>query len=447
MSFTSSGKNIISSVLNFFTNSSSDTNSDMSSNKDHSAFRPEVNISDQSTIEGGEGWKIGNILEKRHKKTPEEELWFSGVGEKNSYLPRNMENYPIHWHSNTHSSSQLALNISKNCYEMLPISQTSNFSYFHQFPPLHQELTGYQVDVSDYQEHFVTNIIDIVEDSLVEIVCNRSSNPSPHRLAAQTLANSNLNPNAKEFTPKEVIESVIVDPTDSVDEDKIDECIPDDSIEFRDDLTFKHSDNIQRPKDSIDEDVPSSSNTCAFLIIPGAHEEDSSDDDDDNEDDSDWWDSDEEANGQCIEIDPSEFQDLMPCPFYVSSLPCKKSSTLSSSDCISTTEVNTSLETCVDEIEKSSDERINKINELYFCDNDDLCATAKKCKVQFCDNLNVVIEEPDDISEDLAIARVSDFKERQADKERMERLLRPVFSPLHREKMFKKIYCDNSARI
>jgi len=54
----------------------------------------------------------------------------------------------------------------------------------------------------------------------------------------------------------------------------------------------------------------------------------------------------------------------------------------------------------------------------------------------------VVIEEPDDIAEDLQNARISDFPARKADQERMERLLAPILTKVHRDKMFQKIYGD-----
>lgn len=46
-----------------------------------------------------------------------------------------------------------------------------------------------------------SSILDMASDILVEFVCKQTE-PSAYRLAGETLAKSNLNPNAKEFTPK-----------------------------------------------------------------------------------------------------------------------------------------------------------------------------------------------------------------------------------------------------
>lgn len=55
-------------------------------------------------------------------------------------------------------------------------------------------------------------------------------------------------------------------------------------------------------------------------------------------------------------------------------------------------------------------------------------------KVTFTTALDVIYEDPN-LSEDLKLARMSDFIQRQADKARMERLLNPILSISHREKM------------
>lgn len=55
-------------------------------------------------------------------------------------------------------------------------------------------------------------------------------------------------------------------------------------------------------------------------------------------------------------------------------------------------------------------------------------------KVTFTTALDVIYEDPK-LSEDLKLARMSDFFQRQADKARMERLLNPILSTSHREKM------------
>jgi len=53
-----------------------------------------------------------------------------------------------------------------------------------------------------------------------------------------------------------------------------------------------------------------------------------------------------------------------------------------------------------------------------------------------------VIEEPEELAEDLCEARCSDLEQRRADRERQERLLGPVLTPVHRRRMYLKIYGD-----
>ena len=50
------------------------------------------------------------------------------------------------------------------------------------------------------------------------------------------------------------------------------------------------------------------------------------------------------------------------------------------------------------------------------------------------------IPEPKYLAEDLHLMRMSDFNMRRADRERMERLLSPLLTHSHREKIYRKIY-------
>lgn len=61
------------------------------------------------------------------------------------------------------------------------------------------------------------------------------------------------------------------------------------------------------------------------------------------------------------------------------------------------------------------------------------------CKVCFDEGTNVVIYEDPDLSEELAASRLSDFPQRQADKERMERLIGPILTELHRDKVRRRL--------
>ena len=61
----------------------------------------------------------------------------------------------------------------------------------------------------------------------------------------------------------------------------------------------------------------------------------------------------------------------------------------------------------------------------------------EKTLVRFSDmSLNKIIYEPEDLVEDLAMARKSDFRKRQAEKARMERIMEPVLSKFQRDKVY-----------
>merc|ERR1712004_642344 len=86
--------------------------------------------------------------------------------------------------------------------------------------------------------------------------------------------------------------------------------------------------------------------------------------------------------------------------------------------------------------------RVNRtFNEKYSAPGLGNLGERKSGKVRFSDEATwQVIEEPEDLAEDLCEARCSDLEQRRADRERMERLLGPVFAAVHRRKMFCKIY-------
>ena len=80
---------------------------------------------------------------------------------------------------------------------------------------------------------------------------------------------------------------------------------------------------------------------------------------------------------------------------------------------------------------------IDDINRNYFKDGEFCFIQKRKTLVRFSDmSLNKIIYEPEDLVEDLAMARKSDFGKRQADKARMERMIEPVLSKFHRDKVY-----------
>ena len=55
-------------------------------------------------------------------------------------------------------------------------------------------------------------------------------------------------------------------------------------------------------------------------------------------------------------------------------------------------------------------------------------------------NVITIIFEPKYLAEDLHLMRIGDFIMRWADRDRMERLLTPILTHSHREKIYRKIY-------
>ena len=51
-----------------------------------------------------------------------------------------------------------------------------------------------------------------------------------------------------------------------------------------------------------------------------------------------------------------------------------------------------------------------------------------------------IILEPESLAEELQLARIGEFAARQADRERMERLIGPILTQTHRQNIYQKIY-------
>jgi len=403
-------------------------------------------------------------------------------------------------------TSQYAFNINKNCYESLPVHQTS----YNPYSPYQQDFYPHEFQYFKEEEEeeetlalapsllplgtLYENIMDFMEITIVQYVCQRT-HPSPFRLAAETLARSKLNPNAKEFTPMVKTNSVIKGDGEMEEKkrcrtpEQSDEMDEGESIEESSNhldlyLVTENKGNVgiriettnERQQTSSTEqklvaDEPNCSNVEGKSSEYISHEElmqynasdnsfcdsnittdenhfvllneDDSDDDcfDDDDDDSDW-DSDEQSTGQCVEIDPSEFEDLFPSPLLMTNLRVCK--TKSSNPELLFCPVIQSQSTTLDNLSNQPSRTISDINKKLFDQDQAIPRSCRKSdkSVQFCDDVNV-IEEPDDLADDLQNARISDFPGRQADKERMERLLAPILTEVHRGKMYQKIYGGN----
>merc|ERR1712131_185523 len=93
-------------------------------------------------------------------------------------------------------TSQVAYNINSNCYENLPVHQTVNNPYcLYPEEVYYPEFNNFEM-TQEFEEseqsfqplsYLYDNIIDFVENTIVQYICQRSS-PSPYRLAAEVLA-------------------------------------------------------------------------------------------------------------------------------------------------------------------------------------------------------------------------------------------------------------------
>jgi hypothetical protein len=410
------------------------------------------------------------MLHSAHRMSKEQSEWFKNTEESptfevppdtfNSYLkPKKCK--PA---DQEYSTSQVAFNINNSTFENLQIQQTTDNPYspyleedFHSAGIQYFEV-GHDTELP--QPFFLpfgnlySNIVDFVETTIVQYVCQRS-HPSPFRLAAEILARSKLNPNANEFTPTKKNVSVIEAATE-----KVETHLCNSSKNIDSEGAAKKEETMTKVTDGDEEEPPSKDDICSKLVqcevrsnslcdienYDGFESDDEcvtddSDNDgmsDDYEDDSDW-DSEEQSTGQCVDIDPSEFEDLFPSPLLMANLRICQTKTSNPEVKISTQSLPTSSESNSEL--NPSHRSLSEINKEYFNQNKLLPGykKSKNCCVNFCDDVDV-IEEPMDIAEDLQKARISDFPARKADHERMERLLAPILTKVHREKMFQKIY-------
>jgi len=482
---------VLSQVISYFTSYSSATEAEERS------FKPERRV-DNSKMESFESKgsesaclsKKAQMLHSAHKMNDQQSEWFKNTSEAPpfNFPPANQESFQAYSKQKQFkstepegSTSQFALNINSNCYENLQVHQTNHNPYSpyieEECHPSEFQYFQFEHETEVPQPTFLPfgnlydNIMDFVETTIVQYVCQRT-NPSPLRLAAEILAKSKLNPNANEFTPM-VKNPAVIETEGKIEEknnsDNLEEFIEDDNTKLVDmektqeiEGTIINMENeiqqelVKKEKGEPLDEVPNCSklvqcnashnSICDLKLTCGGYNsgndcynEDSDDDcfSDDYDDDSDW-DSEEQSTGQCVEIDPSEFDDLFASPLLVTNLRiCQNKSSSSGPKICAVIKPSSSAKHELNPLNRT----ISEINSQFF-DQDQIissgCTTFKKC-VKFCDVVDV-IDEPEDLAEDLQNARISDFPARQADRERMERLLAPIMTKMHRDKMFKKIY-------
>jgi len=72
---------------------------------------------------------------------------------------------------------------------------------------------------------------------------------------------------------------------------------------------------------------------------------------------------------------------------------------------------------------------------------EDECEASSKT-VQFSSDPTIILE-PESLAEELQLARIGEFPARQADRERMERLIAPILTQTHRQNIYQQIYGES----
>jgi len=480
-------------------------------------------------------------LEEQHKALGD---WFEVVEEDQPTYQSTMV-WDVTKGAEPMTEHQMVWDLATNCYHELPVQQVPSFlPAYHQLypcPPSQQKEeesvvlapTGLPL-VNLFGGVFMEFVDTLYTSTLVQSLVCENNTMSEHRLAAEVLARSNLNPNAKEFNPSQDLKQAFV----TIENTNHARCGDQGEVFSVEDVTGRTtSGGCDEEKDSgivskleergyeseldtsspigihkVPLEAPCDNSACDRAFEgPGQEEEEegeevvvveqeeenkedecdtevhllrwNQDEDDDEEDgwwdkhpndkeqedkddkdkdvegqdkeDDDWWDSEEEPCTPSQVIDPAEFEDLFCCPLSLSSLhptkpstPSTKPTTPPPSPSSSPTPPSSSF-TSVATISLASAPptraetnlaRVNRaFNEKYSAPGN--LGERKLGKVRFSDQATwQVIEEPEDLAEDLCEARCSDLEQRRADRERMERLLGPVFAAVHRRKMFCKIY-------
>jgi len=490
-----SGRNsVFNQVISLFTSSNSTLEPEiLSFNPCKKETSTEMANCESKSSESACLSKKAQMLHNAHKMSEEQSEWFRSSSDMDisSFAASDLQDRaPSYFKQKKFkpteeevTTSQLAYNINNNSYENLQVHQ----SIYNPYNPYTEdnfhpaELHYFQAEPELPQSSFLpffnlyTNIMDFVETTIVHYVCQRS-HPSPFRVAAEILARSRLNPNANEFTPTKKDVTVI----DTESEKAEAHCSPPvcDTFDFSNssnmgdtlelgnisvlnnsfkDIEGKKEEKIMKRTEGNHITLVEKGNDEICLKLVKCQENDNSicdienykardslsdksDDDcmsDDYDDDDSDWDSEEQSTGQCVEIDASEFEDLFPSPLLLSNLSICQTKASSPKVKICTENPSPSSETELTLLNRD----VSEINRKYF-DQNEIRPTCKKSKtgcVKFCDDVKI-IEEPEEIAEDLQNARISDFQARKADQERMERLLAPILTKLHRDKMFQKIY-------
>jgi len=336
-------------------------------------------------------------LQSCHKMSAQELGWFSVAPDYNSGLS---QSYPQMEQSKDYSpcpfpfpSTQPVYNITTNCFENLPVYQD-------------QQQVNHQLWMGEMEAHQLLERVEI-------FVCEKSH----QRVAAEILASSRLNPNAKEFTPKTVIEK----PSETTDTLVL--------LEGHNELIVE-LDGLEEDSGLEQSEEPREPNYDCDINIIIAGEESGSDgysSEEEEEEEDDWdWDSDEQSTGECIIVDPADFEDLFAPSLLIDNL--------------------SSCNQCPSSPPPTSNPRLREANKRFLQtypdveEEEETEVTSKT--VKFSSDPTIILE-PESLAEELQLARIGEFAARQADRERMERLIAPILTETHRQNIYLQIYGES----
>ena len=340
-------------------------------------------------------------LQSCHKMSAQEVGWFSvppnsclGLSYSSPQMEQIKHYDPSSSFPSSFPSTQPVYNITTNCFEDLPVYQD------------HQQ-ANHPLWMGEMESQQFLDCVGI-------FVCEKSH----QRLAAETLANSRLNPNAKEFTPKTVIEKPS-ETTDTL-------VLLDGRNELMVELDGSEGDSGLEQSEEPTEPIYS----CDIKIIIADEESGSAgfSTDEDEEEETDWdWDSDEQSTGECIIVDPADFDDLFAPSLLIDNL--------------------SSCNHCPPSPPPASNPRLREANKRFLQiypdveeEEDDTEATSKT--VKFSSDPTIILE-PESLAEELQLARIGEFAARLADRERMERLIGPILTQTHRQNIYQHIYGES----
>lgn len=286
-------------------------------------------------------------LEEQHKALGD---WFEVVEEERPTYQSTMV-WDVTKGAEPMTEHQMVWDLATNSYHELPVQQVPSFlPAYHQLypcPPSQEQEeesvvlapTGLPL-VNLFGGVFMEFVDTLYTSTLVQSLVCENNTVSQHRLAAEVLARSNLNPNAKEFNPNQDVKQDF----EKIDDTNQAKCGDQGAVFSVDGLTGRTtSGGSDEEKDSgivskleergyeseldtsspigihkVPLEAPCDNSTCDIAFGGEEFGEDKEDvheesceaekECEDEEESEDWWDSDEEPCTPSQEIDPAEFE-------------------------------------------------------------------------------------------------------------------------------------------